>query len=183
MIIPGFLIAWLTFPGVIVHEAAHMLFCRFYGIYIHDVKFFRFATKGPAGYVIHEPTDNFTANFFITVGPFLLNTALCLLFCLPALLPIHYFETDDPFAIFFGWLGISIGMHAFPSTQDARNLWAAAQKQLKSGKYWTLPFFPLVVIIYVGNILSIFWFDALYAAGVGFFLPEYLFKAVFRTVI
>jgi hypothetical protein len=30
MFIPGQLIAILTFPGVIVHEAAHQLFCRFF---------------------------------------------------------------------------------------------------------------------------------------------------------
>lgn len=44
--IPGQLIAALTFPGVIVHEMAHQLFCRLFRVAVLDVCYFRF---GPAG--------------------------------------------------------------------------------------------------------------------------------------
>lgn len=183
IIIPGILIALLTFPGVIIHEAAHMLFCRWYGLAVFDVKFFRFALRGPSGYVVHEPTDNFKANFLISAGPFLLNTVLCLLFCLPAYLPMHYFEVDDPLAFFFIWLGISIGMHAIPSSQDASNLWQAARRQAGQGNKLLLALcFPVVLIIHVGNILRFFWADFFYAAAVGILLPGYLFKVFFRLV-
>ena len=46
--IPGLLIALATFPGVIVHEAAHMLFCRLRGVAIFKVCFFR--VGNPAGH-------------------------------------------------------------------------------------------------------------------------------------
>ena len=87
MIIPGFVIAAMTFPGVIVHEAAHMLFCRLFGLAVLDVCFMRLGGN-PAGYVLHEPTERFTAAFFVGIGPFIVNTALCLVFCLPAFIPV-----------------------------------------------------------------------------------------------
>ena len=51
-IIPGVLVSAVTFPGVVVHEAAHMLFCRIRGVAVLDVCFFRFGN--PAGYVVHD---------------------------------------------------------------------------------------------------------------------------------
>ena len=52
MIIPGFLISLVTFPGVIVHELAHVVFCRLTKTPILSVCYFRLGN--PAGYVIHE---------------------------------------------------------------------------------------------------------------------------------
>ena len=66
--IPGFLIALLTFPGVIVHEAAHMLFCKLRHVAVLDVCFFR--VGNPAGYVVHEPVNRFSTSLLITFGPF-----------------------------------------------------------------------------------------------------------------
>ena len=77
--IPGPVIAALTFPGVIVHEAAHLLFCRMFGLAVFDVCFFRFGN--PAGYVLHEETDDFKKSFFVSMGPFFVNSFLCVLFC------------------------------------------------------------------------------------------------------
>jgi hypothetical protein len=39
--IPGQLIALLTFPGVIVHELGHQLMCRFLRVAVLDVCYFR----------------------------------------------------------------------------------------------------------------------------------------------
>ncbi len=86
--IPGPVIAALTFPGVIVHEAAHMLFCRLFGLAVLDVCFMRLGN--PAGYVVHEPTERFGAAFLVGIGPFIVNTALCVVFCLPAFIPVAW---------------------------------------------------------------------------------------------
>ena len=72
--IPGIVITVLTFPGVIVHEAGHLFFCRVFGLQVYNVCFFQF--KNPAGYVIHESSDDFTAQFFVSMGPFISNTLL-----------------------------------------------------------------------------------------------------------
>jgi hypothetical protein len=66
-LIPGQLVALATFPGVIAHEAAHMLFCRLRGVAVLDVCFFR--VGNPAGYVIHEEPKEFADAFWVAVGP------------------------------------------------------------------------------------------------------------------
>lgn len=178
MIIPGFLIAWLTFPGVIVHEFAHMFFCRMFGLAVLEVRFFRFAVAGPAGYVVHERSEKFTPAFFVSVGPFIVNTVLCFLICFPVYLPYRYFEIEGPLTFFTLWLGLSIGMHAFPSNQDARTLWQQATVAAKNGNLLAMLSLPLVIIIYVGNLLSIVWADLFYGLAVGLGLPELLLKSI-----
>jgi len=172
--IPGFLISIATFPGVIVHEAAHMLFCRLRGLAVLDVCFFR--VGNPAGYVIHEETENFTTAFLVSVGPLIVNSILCVVFCFPAFVPVRVFGRPDPISYLLLWLGISIGMHAFPSTHDARNVWRLARRQVRTLNPLVLLSFPLVVAIYAANILSVVWFDYLYGFALGILLPQYLFQ-------
>lgn len=173
-IIPGFLVSIATFPGVIVHEAAHMLFCRLRGLAILDVCFFR--VGNPAGYVIHEETDDFTSAFLVSVGPLLVNSALCVVFCFPAFVPVRIFGQSDPISYALLWLGVSIGMHAFPSTHDAKNVWRLARQQVRTLRPLVLLSFPLVVAIYAANLLSVVWFDYLYGFALGLLLPEFLFS-------
>ena len=73
--IPGPVIAALTFPGVIIHEAGHLFFCRLFKLQVFDVCFFRFGN--PAGYVVHQEIHDFRAQFFVSMGPFFANTLLC----------------------------------------------------------------------------------------------------------
>ena len=172
--IPGFLVSYLTFPGVIVHEAAHMLFCRLRGLAVLDVCFFR--VGNPAGYVIHEETENFTTAFLVSVGPLIVNSILCVVFCFPAFVPVRVFGRPDPISYVLLWLGISIGMHAFPSTHDAKNVWRLARQQVRTLNPLVLLSFPLVIAIYAANILSVVWFDYLYGFALGILLPEFLFQ-------
>jgi len=172
--IPGIVIAVLTFPGVIVHEAAHAFFCRVFGIPILEVKYFRFGN--PAGYVIHGETSNTKAQFFITMGPFIINSALCVLFCSAAFLPIWVFDVADPLAWFFYWLGLSIGMHAIPSTQDLKVLWRDTRVGIKSFHPWALVSLPLIVILYPLNFLRVIWADLGYGIAIGILIPLAIFK-------
>jgi hypothetical protein len=171
--IPGFLIAIVTFPGVIVHEAAHMLFCRLRRVAVMDVCFFRLGN--PCGYVIHEQPDNFTTSFLITVGPFIVNSALCLLFCLPAFFPVYVFHVKDPLSYVMIWLGVSIGMHAFPSTGDAKGLWTVATVAAKRHNPLAVLSLPLVGLIYLANVGRVFWLDYMYGIGLGVGLPRLIF--------
>jgi hypothetical protein len=174
IIIPGFLIAIATFPGVIVHEAAHLLFCRLYGLPVLQVCFFRFGT--PAGFVIHGKPSTFRAAFFTAMGPFFLNTALCVLFCLPAVIPVWDLETNDPLSLFFAWLGISIGAHAFPSREDLSNLWALAPTAWRERNLLALASYPLIVALYLAGFLRFFWIDFIYGVAVGILLPLAIFR-------
>jgi hypothetical protein len=175
MIIPGFLVTLVTFPGVIVHEAAHLFFCKLRHVAVFDVCYFRLQGN-PAGYVLHERSDNFTSSFLIAVGPFIINSLLCILFCFPAFIPVRVFDQKDPASYFLIWLGISIGMHAFPSTQDAKVLWQEARTAARRLNLLALLSFPLVLVIYVANLGSIFWLDYFYGFALGFLLPEMLLK-------
>jgi hypothetical protein len=176
IIIPGFLIAIATFPGVIVHEAAHMFFCRLRRVAVLDVCFFR--VGNPAGYVLHEGTENFNTAFLICVGPFLVNSLLCIFFCLPASVPYRVFGHLDPLILFQLWLGVSIGMHAFPSTGDASALWHQAVKAAREMHPLAILSFPLVVVIYVAHFLSVIWFDAIYGLALGVGLPMLILKGL-----
>jgi hypothetical protein len=170
--IPGFIIALLTFPGVIVHEVGHMLFCKLRGVAVLEVCFLQMGN--PVGYVIHEQPKDFTTTFLISVGPFIVNSIVCVLICLPALIPVQFFGVKDPVSYAVLWLGVSIGMHAFPSTVDAQSLWVHAKAAAKEGNLLAMVSFPLVGLIYVGNVASVFWADYLYGLAIGLWLPARL---------
>lgn len=174
IIIPGWLVALVTFPGVIVHEAAHMLFCKIRGLAVLDVCFYR--VGNPAGYVIHEQSEDFTSIFLVAVGPFIVNSILCFLFCFPAFVPVKIFDQKDLISYFLIWLGMSIGMHAFPSTGDAQVLMEAAKKAVRRMNLLAIISYPIVGLIYVANLLRIVWFDYLYGFALGFLLPEFILK-------
>lgn len=174
--IPGWVISIATFPGVIVHEAAHFLFCRVFKLAVFDVCFFRFGN--PAGYVVHEKTSNFTATFFVAMGPFLVNTVLCVLFCSAAFLPVWELEVADPTAYFFYWLGLSIGMNAFPSTADLKILWGQAPAEAKKMNWLAILSLPLIAVLYVLNFARMIWADLGYGIAVGILAPLAVFRAL-----
>jgi len=172
--IPGPVIAALTFPGVIVHEAGHLFFCRLFKLQVYDVCFFRFGN--PAGYVIHGKTNQFLPLFFVSMGPFFANTLLCMVFCTAAFLPVWELKVSDPLAYFFYWLGLSIGMHAFPSTADLSNMWELAPQRAKQGNVLAIISLPLVGILYLLNFARMFWADLGYGIAVGILGPIALFR-------
>lgn len=171
--IPGELISILTFPGIIVHEFAHMLFCRIRKVAVFDACYFR--VGNPAGYVIHENSANFNSTFLISMGPFFINTILCLLICLPAYMPIKFFGLDHPLSYFLIWLGVSIGMHAIPSNQDAENVYHQAKEAVKNKNILAIISFPIIGLIYVFNILRVVWADVIYGVAIGIGIPSLLF--------
>jgi hypothetical protein len=176
--IPGEVIAALTFPGVIVHEAAHMLFCRLRHVAVLDVCYFRFGN--PAGYVVHEPSESFTTAFLISMGPFFVNSLLCIAICLPVFVPVRIFGRQDPLSLVLLWLGLSIGMNAIPSTQDASSLWTQARKAAGRLNPLALLTLPLVVVVYVANLARFFWADLLYGVAIGLLLPQWVWQYLMR---
>lgn len=171
MIIPGFLISVATFPGVIVHELAHQLFCKWNRVAVFNVCYFQL--KNPTGFVIHEKPRKSSQEIWIGIGPFILNTILGALIALPAAIPILKFESGTLLEYFFLWLGISIAMHAFPSTGDAK----AIQKAIKGphvSKWLKVIGTPIVGLIYLGAVGSVFWLDLIYGIGVAMLIPNAL---------
>lgn len=171
MFIPGPVISAITFPGVIVHELAHQLFCRLYKVPVLKVVYFRFGN--PAGYVLHEVPAKKWQSIMISIGPFFLNTIVGALIAFPTVWPGFNF-TNTPFIEYLLiYLGVSIAMHAFPSTGDANSIWQTL-KDKDTNLLVKVAGYPIVGLIYLGAIGSVFWLHLLYGYGVAIALPQWI---------
>jgi len=171
MLVPGFVISILTFPGIIVHELAHQLFCRFYKVPVFKVVYFRIGN--PAGFVLHEAVSNKWQGMMISIGPFILNTVLGAVISLPAALPVFKLHTAGPLDYLLIYLGVSIAMHAFPSRGDANVIWNSI-KESGTPAWVKIVGYPVVGLIYLGALGSFFWLDLLYGIAVAVGFPNLL---------
>ncbi|QCS41125.1 metalloprotease family protein [Natrinema versiforme] len=158
-----------TVPGVVFHEFAHKQACDLVGVPVLEVAYFR--VGNPPGYVRHGHPERYRESFVVSVAPFLVNTlaAFAAFLGLAVLLEgIGEIRTASlgtiVAALALGWLGLSVGMHAFPSTGDANTLWNRSRAEWRRSPRVLLGV-PFVVVIYVANLLSWLWADLLYAAG------------------
>lgn len=186
IIIPGFLISLLTFPGVIVHELSHQFFCFVMGVPVYDVKYFQL--KNPSGYVLHERSHKPWTNFIISVSPFIVNTLLGALILLPASVEIVVYDMINwkwtpesnftvggyMFTLFLYWLGISILMHAFPSRGDAKVLINSILKNSEVNIFVKILVAPVIGLIMLGAWGSYIWLDIGYAFAISYMLPKLL---------
>ncbi|SIR97973.1 metalloprotease family protein [Natronorubrum thiooxidans] len=169
----------LMLPGIVVHEFAHKRACDLVGVPVLEVAYFRFGD--PSGYVRHVQPERYRQSFVISVAPFLVNTivSLAVFFGFAVLVttvtesPVSFelladLETVSSdvlvLAAVLGWLGIAVGMQAFPSTGDANTLWARSRAEWRRSPI-VLVGVPVVLVIYVANLLSWLWADVLYAVG------------------
>lgn len=166
--IPGLLISIVTFPGVIVHELAHQIFCRIFRTAVFEVCYFRF--DNPVGYVIHEHPRKASHQIWIGVGPFFVNTILGALIALPAAIPVIWFQSATLLDFFMVWLGVSIAMHSFPSIGDAQSILSHI-KSSETPKLTKIVAAPVVGLIFIGAIGSVFWLDLIYGISVVALLP------------
>jgi hypothetical protein len=184
--IPGAFIAALTFPGVIIHELSHQLFCRLRRVPVYEVKYFQ--AKNPSGYVLHEASDSPLTNFIVSIGPFIVNTLIGALILFPSSVEISVFglfgqlgsaASYQPYTVLrFAlvlvsyWLGISILMHAFPSRGDAQVLVAAILKNKDVNIAVRILTAPFIGLIYLFSLGSVVWLDLIYAVAVSYLLPR-----------
>ena len=73
------------------------------------------------------------------------------------------------------WLGVSITMHAFPSTGDVASIWAADRSR-GTGLATRVIATPIVGLIYLGALGSFFWLDLFYGIAVAAALPAALVR-------
>ena len=169
MVIPGFIISMLTFPGVIMHEFIHQLFCRIAGVAVLEVCYFRLSN--PAGYIIHESPRNAKQCILIGFGPFIVSTLMGVIIAMPSVIPVIKLSAGTAFDFFLIWLGVSIAMHSFPSIQDAKKLWEAVSGGTNRLKFISV---PTAALIYAGAYGAAVWLDLIYGIGVAIFLPTIL---------
>lgn len=156
-------------PGVVVHEFAHASACRLVGVRVVEAVYFQFGN--PPGYVRHATPDRYRQSVVISVAPFLLNTVVAAAAFVGAALVVSATEgvLTAPLeyavvAVGLGWIGLSVGMAAFPSTTDARTLWTRSRREWRRSPVVLLGL-PVVALIYVVNVLSWLWAHVLYAVG------------------
>lgn len=173
--IPGILINLLTFPGIVVHELGHLLVCRIFGVRVKKVCYFRLGD--PAGYVLHEVPASATQHILIGIGPFALNSIAGALIALPGMLTLVRHHSGSRLDYALVWLGVSIAMHAFPSTGDAKGIWQSIWSR-EASVVAKLLGVPIVVFIYIGALGSMFWLDVIYGVGLPLLLAMLLIKAL-----
>ena len=178
MIIPGILISIVTFPGVAVHELAHQVFCRICRIPVYEVKYFQ--VQNPCGYVLHESCSNPWKNLLTALGPFFINTFLGIMVTLPAYANVfNYSSVDSRLAVpvklcsyVLYWFGVSVLMHAFPSTGDAKALVESVLRNKEVHFFAKVVAAPFIGLIYLGALGSVFWLDLSYGIGMSMLLPR-----------
>ena len=169
MFVPGILISLVTFPGVIVHELAHQLFCRLYKVPVFKVVYFQMAN--PVGYVLHEPPREKWQSIMISVGPFIVNTVFGAIIALPAAIPIFELGSAGALDYLLIYLGVSIAMHAFPSIGAAQVILQTI-KEDNTKPLIKIIAYPVVGLIYLGSFGSFFWLDLLYGIAIAVGLPN-----------
>jgi hypothetical protein len=153
----GWIIALLTFPGIILHEWAHKFTCDRAHVPVYKTCYFRLGN--PAGYVIHGEVDNYGKTFLICIAPLLINTVVAVIcFVVAVIIPLGW-----PTYV-LGWLGIATAMHSFPSDLDADNLWAASKKAWRRNPLVLLGL-PVIGLMKLAALLKAVWFDLVYAVA------------------
>jgi len=151
----GKFISILTFPGVIIHELSHEFFCRMLGVRVKKVCYFRLGN--PAGYVIHESSNNFYQAFLIAIGPLLAGTFLSM----------AAFTGGKHQDMFFQkyvliWLGVSIAVNCMPSKGDAKSLWLENWFHFKRNVLAILGL-PFTAAVWVVSAVDSIWLRFFYA--------------------
>jgi hypothetical protein len=158
----------LTAPGVVVHELAHAFFCVIFGVRIRKMSLFRFDRV--AGYVIHDEPHGFFSNLFICFGPLIINSGLAIwLFRLSS----QNIDSNILISIACFWLAIALGLHAIPSTGDAKSLFQCANHNI-----WRNPlvilFYPLALALYILNLLKRIYLSPIFVALLFYISTKYL---------
>jgi hypothetical protein len=159
-------LAYLTFPGVIVHEFAHAWACARLGIRVEEVCYLRFGN--PMGYVRHERPSSTLRYIMAAVAPFFVATLMAVLFSLCACLLAGSRlppETRDTVTLLAAWLSFSIALHAFPSPGDADALWQDVNEP-GIGLMANLMLLPVIGLIRLCQLGSNCFLDVLFALGV-----------------
>lgn len=168
----NFAISIICFPGIIVHEFAHQLFCRLYGVAIYKVKYFQ--VRDTMGYVIHEIPPNPVHHMMISIGPFFVNTILGFIIAFPAAIPVIQFKSGTIFDYILLYLGVSIAMHAFPSIGDAQSIWNVLWKDKNTPRWLRLLCIPIVGIILAGAAGSMLLLHLVYGLFIACVLPLFI---------
>lgn len=137
---------FLTFPGVVIHEWAHKIFCQISGLQVIKTVYFRFGN--PSGYVLHEAPKNYVQSFFVATGPIIFNSLVSLVLAYS----ISFLNHDPYLRALFLWLAFSVAAHAFPSEEDLTGASHDGLYSLKKGtSLWPIIGFPILGLMWLAG--------------------------------
>lgn len=125
------LVSYLLCVGVVVHEAAHRLFCALFGVQVRETRYFRIEriqtgqgeVTSIGGYIDCEEVESVITGIFLGIAPILVNGTLVAVACYycPLLEGTSYYWLVV-------YLIVALGLGARPSRQDF-GIWATAMKR------------------------------------------------------
>ncbi len=108
-------------PGIAIHEASHLFFCKILGTKIVDITYFKPYVCGFQGYVKTEEIESFLKAFLIGIAPAIVNSLLVYL-----VLKLYVLNFLNPFLTAYLMFSLIIG--ARPSIQDILTAFSVAAK-------------------------------------------------------
>lgn len=162
--------------GVVIHELAHKEMVEDFGLRVRDHCYFQL--DNPSGYVIHDEPRGYFPTFAISTAPFFLNSAVAYTAFTVAggILASHSvgglsgLQVGGVIALV--WLGISSGVHAFPSSQDTKNIWQATKRR------WWNPIailgIPIIVLLLLLDKTKVVGSNYVFTAGIAFLSYQFL---------
>ena len=162
----------MTYPGTIVHKIVHRFFCDIAKIPVYDINYLgleaaEMSTK-------YEEVKGLQNSFLISIGPFIVNSLLCALLAMPYIFSeaILNIETTPTVFGIVAWIGVAIGMNAFPSKRDTDSFLNEIQTSKKGVLF--LIALPFAVIIKIADSLRHFFFYLIYVGVIIHFFPKLL---------
>ena len=159
----GFLFNIVTFPGQIFRILAYRFMCDLLKVKVYEVNYFK-------GILVHGSLGNLRKAFLISIAPLFLNTLLCAVLTFPAVFPFLIGDSAVFWPIFFAWLGLSLGVHAFPQRKVIESFIDTVDGAPSGGAFYALCRVFAYIMAFV-NFLRVFWFDLAYAVAVAAALP------------
>lgn len=160
----GIVVAIVTFPGAIMQTFAMRLVCDILKVDVYSIEYL-------SGQIVHGRLRSQHTAFAIASAPFLLNTLLCSVLTFPiAFATIHNSGAANEWpALASGYLGLCMGMHAFPDTQRMKDLLELADEP--AGPIAKAFYATIRGIFWLARVLSVVWFDAIYMVAVACAVP------------
>ena len=164
----GFLFKIVTFPGQIFRILAYRFMCDLLKVKVYEVNYFR-------GELVHGTISNLRKAFLISIAPLFVNTLLCTVLTFPAVFPFLIGDNAVVWPIFLAWLGLSLGVHAFPQRKVIDLFVDSVDSSQRGGFFYSLCKVFGYTMAFV-NLLRFFWFDLIYAVAVAVAFPFLLLR-------
>jgi hypothetical protein len=177
ILIPGFIITLVTFPGYVMQTVARRFTCDVLGIAVYEAHYLK-------GTIIHHRVVSPLKAVLIAYAPLAINSALCAILMFPVAFTIFLGTEpgglDDVVRAVLAWAGISIGMHALPASATVKKIEGSISGEHRRGFGYALLRISGLGFRFV-NLFRPFWVDLVLALVIGFAVPYLVVRLIMRV--